>query len=67
MDVCIYICMDDDDTLDVPWFYFIEIDVTYDIHVCLQASHLLLQIIVQELLLGWMEAKTWRHAGLTDR
>jgi hypothetical protein len=52
-------------TLEIPGLDFVQVDVFYDVEVYLVRRHLLPQVVVDEFLVGRVEAKSGRHMGGT--
>jgi hypothetical protein len=51
--------------LEIPGLDFVQVDVFYDVEVYLVRRHLLPQVVVDEFLVGRVEAKSRRHMGGT--
>ena len=48
-------------TFEIPGLELIEINLPYDIKIYGLISNLLPQVVVEELLVGRMEAEAWWH------
>ena len=49
-------------TLENPWLDAVQVDVADDVEVDLLRGHLLPEVVADELLVGGVEPKPWRHA-----
>ena len=52
-------------TLDVPWFEFVEVDVADDVKVDFLGGDFLAEVVVEELLLGGVEAEARGDLGVS--